>query len=162
MTTIINNKTSEWDCECQCCGNKTTEPLTYYSEKDGCEPGWVCVECVKETDNLLYEAMIREQELGMCNECKKDWGTGKWCKTEHNHSHGEDMLICCDCWCEKNPDFHCPDAWRYREWEEAEEVCEVCHEEKVGTTGGECQCCDKKLCRHCGVGEEFYCPECAE
>ena len=59
-----------------------------------------------------------EAEKGLCNDCHKEWGCGKYCKVAHNHSttdkNGLDKIVCCDCFC-KQHDWHCPDAWRYEE-----------------------------------------------
>jgi len=63
-------------------------------------------------------------ENGICEMCKKEWGTGAYCKTVHNHitedEKGDDLVVCCDCWCKKN-DYPCHDAWEYTEREEEED-----------------------------------------
>jgi hypothetical protein len=67
------------------------------------------------------------EDEGICCLCKNEegWGTGAWSKTPHNHDgedeDGEEMLICCDCYC-KTHDSHCPDAGRYEEEEEETET----------------------------------------
>jgi hypothetical protein len=78
---------------CECCGNETTEPLTYYSAEDGCEPGWVCKECVEETDRL------EEENMYVCehHECGRkgddvvihDWGYIALCPAHSVNEKGE-------------------------------------------------------------------------
>lgn len=64
--------------------------------------------------------LMTSADLGDCELCKKEFDSGDYCKTIHNHCLGDD-IVCCRCWCAANPKFHCPDAWRYLEEEEEEE-----------------------------------------
>ena len=64
--------------------------------------------------------LMTSADLGDCELCNKEFDSGDYCKTIHNHCLGDD-IVCCRCWCAANPKFHCPDAWRYLEEEEEEE-----------------------------------------
>ena len=75
--------------------------------------------------------LMTSADLGDCELCKKEFDSGDYCKTIHNHCLGDD-IVCCRCWCAANPKFHCPDAWRYLE-EEEEEKEEMTYDEYVET-----------------------------
>ena len=76
-----------------------------------------------ETETIVGNYAM-EQTEGICNRCKEEWDEGAT-KVHHNHSgedeDGNDIIICCDCYCEKH-ETHCPDGWRYGWKDEEEEV----------------------------------------
>ena len=116
------------------------------------------------SSTLLPASSSKPSDDGLCDLCLNEWGCGKYCKTDHNHTYDTDddeLIVCCNCFCEKKG-IHCPDAWRYEEEEEFPEVgkCGRCGEDN-GKGGTELWC---DLCDECDgeEDEEDECNGCGE
>jgi hypothetical protein len=62
MTQNNADKTQNNAATCECCGDKTTQPLTFYPAFYPEPAQWICVECVEETERLLEEMKDDESE----------------------------------------------------------------------------------------------------
>lgn len=137
---------------CECCGDKTTQPLTFYPAFYPEPAQSVCVECVEETKELLEE--LRKDEEDIVFKC----ATCDVAIVRNSKEHDE-------CWTVNGEDWICGDCPHDEDDEHDCDTCGTkCKDDNWFICGDCCKCfcipCDKVknpkasgVCSECGEDE---------